>query len=258
MPSVETSVGKIYYAQKDDVLSQKPPLIIIHGAGSNHLEWSADIRRLAGLRVIAPDLPGHGRSPLPGRDSIVAYAESIRQLMDALNIPKALIAGHSMGGAIAQTMGVHMRQYVAGLILIGTGGRLKVNPKILETVRDDPVAVAELIDGWQWKQEPDERMIRLSRQQFLSTDPQVIYGDYFACSQFNILDQLPNISAPTLVIGGDSDQMTPFRLSEELASQLPNAKLIKISDAGHKILLEYPRLAADHISRWIEAQDFKA
>jgi len=177
MPTVETPAGKMYYAQKDDVLSQRPPLIIIHGAGSSHLEWSAEIRRLPGLRVIAPDLPGHGRSPRPGRDSIMAYAECIRQLMDALNISKALIAGHSMGGAIAQTMGVHMRQYVAGLILIGTGGRLKVNPKILETVRRDPEAVADMIDRWQWKQNPDERMIRLSKQQLLSTDPNVIYGD---------------------------------------------------------------------------------
>lgn len=258
MPIIETSSGKIYYAQKDDVLSKKPPLIIIHGAGSNHLEWSAEIRRLPGMRVIAPDLPGHGRSPLPGRDSIIAYAESVRHLMDALGIPKAIIAGHSMGGAITQTMGVHMRQYVAGLVLIGTGGRLKVNPKILDTVRDDPEAVAEMIDGWQWKRNPDEHMIRLSRQQFLSIPPEVIHGDFFACSQFNILDQLPSISAPTLIIGGDSDRMTPFSLSEELATQIPNTHLAKITDAGHKILLEYPRQTADHILSWIQTQDFKA
>ena len=257
MPTVETSAGKIYYAQKDDVLSKKPPLIIIHGAGSNHLEWSAEIRRLPDMHVIAPDLPGHGRSPLPGRDSVIAYAESIRHLLNALNIPKAIIAGHSMGGAIAQTLAIHMPQYVAGLILVGTGGRLKVNPKILGMIRDDPETVADMIDSWQWKQNPDQRMIRLGRQQFLSSDPNVIYGDYFACSQFNVINQLPTISAPTLIIGGDSDRMTPFSLSEEMNTLIPHNKLIKITNAGHKILLEYPKQTADHIAQWIETQDFQ-
>ena len=199
MPTVETPSGKIYYAQKDDALSQKPPLIIIHGAGSNHLEWSAEIRRLPGVRVIAPDLPGHGRSPLPGRDSIIAYAESVRHLMDALNIPKAIIAGHSMGGAITQTMGVHMRQYVAGLILIGTGGRLKVNPKILDTVRDEPEAVAAMMDNWQWKRNPDEHTIRHSRQQLHSLPPTELYGDLFACSSSYLPQSLTPHAATTSI-----------------------------------------------------------
>ncbi len=251
MPYVDTAAGRLFYAEKDDPLATRPPMILVHGAGADHLVWSAEIRRMPDMRVIAVDLPGHGRSDPPGRQSITAYAESVRQLMTALDIPRAIVAGHSMGGAIAQAMGVHMRQVVAGLILIGTGARLKVNPALLSAILEDAEAAAAMIARWEWAKGVDERMRQLGKRQLLATDPRVIYGDYLACDQFTMVDLLTAIEAPTLILGGTADKMTPLALSEELAANIPNQTLVKIGGGGHKMFLEQRQLVADHIARWL-------
>jgi pimeloyl-ACP methyl ester carboxylesterase len=255
VPTIETAAGKIFYAEKENPFSKLPPLVLVHGAGADHVVWSAEIRRLPDVRVIALDLPGHGRSTPPGRQTIIAYAESVGQLLKALNIACAIIAGHSMGGAIAQAMGVYMKTQVAGLILIGTGARLKVNPKILTTVQQDPEAVADMITRWEWAPGIDERMRHLSKRQLLAIDPQVIYGDYLACDTFIIEDQLSSITAPTLIIGGTADKMTPFAMSQALAAQIANSTLVRIEGGGHKMFLEQRQLVADHITHWLRSLD---
>ncbi len=72
-----TAAG-IYYAQFDEGRKDEPPVILIHGAGSSHLVWPAELRRLAGQRVLAVDLPGHGRSGGVAQQTIAAYAGQIR------------------------------------------------------------------------------------------------------------------------------------------------------------------------------------
>lgn len=252
MPIIETAIGTLFYAEKDAPLSQRPPLILVHGAGSNHLSWPAALRRLPSTRVLAIDLPGHGRSALPGRQNITAYADSVQHLMAALGIPRAVIVGHSMGGAVAQVMGVSMPELVAGLVLIATGPQLKVNPLLL-TAHKNIEAVADFVDKWQWSPQTDETMRRRSREIFLSLQPEVLYGDYLACNAFSIEPELPLIQAPTLIIGSDTDKMTPFALSEALAWGIPNHQLIKLSGPGHMIHLECGDLVAEHIDHWLSS-----
>lgn len=252
MPSIASQSGSLFYAEKDAPLSKKPPLILIHGAGANHLVWPAELRRLPNLRVICVDLAGHGRSAPPAKQSIMAYAENIKQLMIALKIPQAIIVGHSMGGAIALTMGIYMPAYVAGLVLIGTGSPLKVNPNILNQILEQPAHIIDMINRWQWSDSADEGMRRLAKQQLLATDPQVIYNDYLACNYFDVSEQLATISAPTLIIGGENDKMTPFVMSETLANKIPHANLVKIERGGHNMHLEHRQLVASHISQWVE------
>jgi pimeloyl-ACP methyl ester carboxylesterase len=256
MPFLKTPTGRLFYAKKDDPLSRRPPLILVHGAGVDHLIWPAELRRLPGLRVIVLDLPGHGRSDPPGRRSVAAYAESVRELMEHLDIGRAILAGQSMGGAIAQTMALQMSDRVAGLVLIGTAARLAVNPVILNTILNDPVAVADLFVRWYWAKETGDRLRALGKKQLLAIDPQVTYGDYLACDAFDLTDQLAQITAPTLIIGGEADKMTPFSLSESLAAQISRSTLVKLEGAGHLLHLERPQEVADHITRWLGAQSF--
>ncbi len=252
MPVIETAAGKMFYAERDDPLSKNLPLILVHGAGSDHLTWPAELRRIAGRRVLTMDLPGHGRSALPGRQSAMAYAESVRQLMVALSIPRAIIVGHSMGGAVALTMGVSMPEIVGGLVLIATGARLAVNPQILNMVREDHEAVVDMIMKWAWSSGADEKARRLGRKQMLSISPEVTYGDYVACDSFGIEEQLGSISAPTLVIGSTMDKMTPLHLSETLKNDIPNATLMAVEGAGHMLPLEQPQRVADYVVRWLD------
>ena len=81
----------------------KPSIVFIHGAGLDHTNWQLPARWFAwhGFNVLAPDLPGHGRSQGLHLESVPALAQWVLKLLDAEDIEKAALGGHSMGGAIA-------------------------------------------------------------------------------------------------------------------------------------------------------------
>ena len=102
----------------------KPTVVLIHGAGGDHLHWHPNIRRLPDYRVFALDLPGHGKSGGRGQQSISAYAASILDWMEAMGLHSAVIVGHSMGSAVALKLVLDHPQHVLGLGLVGGGARL--------------------------------------------------------------------------------------------------------------------------------------
>jgi pimeloyl-ACP methyl ester carboxylesterase len=83
---------KIYYQIHQDAADL--PLVLLHGAGGNHLSWPPELRRLAGFRVYALDLPGHGKSPGRGQQSIEAYLIALRDWMQAVELHRAVFIGH--------------------------------------------------------------------------------------------------------------------------------------------------------------------
>src|SRR5512143_1017737 len=94
------AAGLYYFAHGADALT-RPPIILIHGAGGNHLYWPPELRRLPNERVIAVDLPGHGKSQGVGHHTIEGYADGILAFMKALKLASAVLVGHSMGGGVA-------------------------------------------------------------------------------------------------------------------------------------------------------------
>ena len=255
MTTVETATGTIWYADHRDPTIHRPPVLMIHGAGAQHLDWPAELRRLPGANAIIPDLPGHGKSPGPGRNTITAYAADMIALLDALSIDQVIIAGHSMGGAIAQTMGLSYPDRVVGLILIGTGAKLTVNDTILNGIRGATEVTAALITKWAWAKGANEQLKRLGTRRLLECDPDVTYGDYVACNNFDLRDQVRRIKAPTLVIGGTADKMTPHQYSVYLQEHIPDAQLVTIEGGGHMMALEQPQVVADAVQRWLGESD---
>ena len=123
-----------------------PPLVLVHGAGGSADLWDPQLDGLADVaRVVAPDLPGHGRAPGQGKPSIAAYAEWLGTFLGTLRAGRAVVVGHSMGGAVAQALALRAPGRLAGLVLIGTGAKLRVLPRLVDLLRARPREAQSLL-----------------------------------------------------------------------------------------------------------------
>ncbi|MFO3797218.1 MAG: alpha/beta fold hydrolase, partial [Anaerolineales bacterium] len=127
----------------------RPVLVLIHGAGGSRLSWPPALRRMPEVAVYTLDLPGHGRSAPPPLENIADYAAAIASFMDAMHLPPSVLVGHSMGSAIALTLALEHPAQVRGLVLIGSGARLRVHPSLLEWTAQEstlPQAIQTLLE----------------------------------------------------------------------------------------------------------------
>ncbi len=239
MPHISIDNQPLFYRlSANDLTGRRPPLLLIHGAGGTHMHWPASLRRLPDWNVYALDLPGHGKSTGPGRDSIAAYSDVIYSFVQALGLERVTLAGHSMGGAIVQEFALHYPGRLAGMVLVGTGARLRVAPAIMDGIRSDFPATVRAIADWVHDKNVPEQLKRLYMQRTLENDPDVLYGDFYACDQFDRRADVARIITPALVLCGTNDMMTPPKFSQSLAQTLPNARLAMIPNAGHMVALE--------------------
>ena len=194
--------AEIYYRYSQEGDGESVPVILIHGAGGTHLHWPAQIRRLPGHRVYSLDLPGHGKSEGRGRQTIDSYCQSIVKWMESIHIFRGVIVGHSMGGAIALTMALKHPEHVVALGLVGTGGRLRVAPVILENSSSPttfPVAIKAIMER-AFSHHTDPRLRELAAKKMEATRSSVLHGDFRACNAFDMMDQITKVRFPTLVI----------------------------------------------------------
>jgi len=232
-----------------------PPLVLIHGSGGSRLHWPPQLRRHPIYRVFGLDLPGHGDSPGEGETTIDGYVKRVVEWLDEQGIERAVLVGHSMGGAIAMTTALDEPRRVAGLVLMGTGGRLRVNEEILRATAD-PIHFAETVDmviTWAFSDKTPERIIALAKMRMSETRPEVIHGDFMACNRFDICDLLPEIRVPSLILCGKQDRLTPLKYANHLDEQIPESTLVLIEDAGHMVMLERPLEVAEAVSNFLES-----
>ena len=238
MPTIATTHGSMFYTKRGD---QGPVVVCVHGAGGSHLHWGYQLRGLATIaQIITLDLPGHGRSDQPGYHSIHDYSQAIIAFLDALECEQAILTGHSMGGAISMWTALEAPERVAALGLIGTGGRLRVLPQILDGLADEH-KVAETIQfivKYAYTDTTPEQVIQQGIESYTACPPTVFRGDFIACNNFDILTKLSAIHQPTTIIVGAADQLTPPKYGQTLCDGIPNATLTLIPDAGHMVMIE--------------------
>lgn len=249
------SAGHHYFVHEaEEQHSKRPPVILIHGAGGNHLTWPPQIRRLAGEKIYAPDLPGHGQSEGVGRRSIHEYADDVLAFMKALNIRAAVLAGISMGSAIALTLALKYPGKVMGLVLLGGGAKMRVAASILETVGNLNTfeSTVEMINEYCFSANAPQSLVQLSKQNMMKMRPPVLLGDFLACHEFDVTDQLKNINIPALVLCGAEDKMMPLKHSQSLHEGIANSKLHALEQAGHMAMLEQPDQVAILLKQFMD------
>jgi len=237
-----------YYHEGGD--PNKPPLLLIHGEGGDHLSWPSEVRRLPGYRVYALDLPGHGHSEGPGLQSVPAYVDSLLQFMNRCSLSRAVLVGQGLGGAIALALACRSAERLAGLVLVASGARLPVAAALLENADNAstyPAALQALLSGM-CTTTTDPRLQQAVSGRLSAVRRTLLVGDLRACESVDLQAELASIRTPVLVVCGTEDRLTPLRLSEQLAGAIPGAALQTIDGSGHLVALEQPRRLAGLLS----------
>ena len=228
-----------------------PAVVFIHGAGFDHSAWALHTRWFAhhGFGVLAPDLPGHGRSAGPSLASIAEMADWTAALLDAAGATKAHLIGHSMGSLIALETAARHPEKVSALSLIGTAATMTVGPDLLKAAEANDDAAIDMVSIWGlgfkaelggslapglWMHSGAQRVLQQCR-------PGVLYNDLAACNAYqNALTAAATVAVPTTVILGERDMMTPAKAGKALAAAVPNARTVVLPGAGHMMMAERP------------------
>ncbi|KUG05379.1 alpha/beta hydrolase fold [hydrocarbon metagenome] len=227
-------------------------LILIHGAGGTHRKWATLMEKsINGFTHVAVDLIGHGSSPGTPVDEVKAYAKSIKEFLDANGFPRPwIMAGHSMGGSIALQAALTYPETVNGLILIGSGANMPVNPTMLEQLSQGTFDTGFLKIAY--SRDIDPQLLAEELQTWSQVSQQQLYIDFTACNNYDVSKQLGEIKIPVLILVGDQDKMTPIKNSQYLQENISGSVLQIVPGAGHHLMLEKPDETISAISSFLK------
>jgi pimeloyl-ACP methyl ester carboxylesterase len=250
-----------------------PPLLFIHGLGGLWQNWLLNIPEFTAThRVIAPDLPGFGRSEMPsGRISIQGFARVIDALCERLSIVDPVVVGNSMGGFVGAELALAFPTRVRRLVLISAAGISAEN-----MWREPVMAVGRLLAvgaaraGIKTLPVPGRPRLRRAALQMVVRYPEKLsvglateivagggaqgfVGGLDAVISYSFRDRLPEIEVPTLIVWGRNDILIPVEDAYEFERLIgANARVEVFDDTGHLAMLERPgrfnALLADFIA----------
>ncbi len=255
------------------------PLVLLHGLGDSAQDWQWVMPSLAErYRVYAPDLPGSGASAKPSADySPRFYARFIHNFLDALGVADAVVAGHSFGGLAAICFALAAPTRVRALVLAnsaGLGQEVNIGLRLVSTpgYGDLTTLWAQTPPGniqrvwartallfarpWRAPRAWLADQYRLVQQPgFLGATLRELRAQINFGGQLNVvLDELPRLSVPTLLIWGDRDQVVPVHHAQAALAQVQRGQLVVIPDCGHLPHVEQPKRFADVFHTFLDEQ----
>ena len=236
-------------------------LIFVHGAGFDHTIWVMPARYFArhGWRVVALDLPGHGRSQGQALTSIAQMADWLAQVIDAVSPnQQASVVGHSMGSLVAMSLAARHANKVQKLALLGTSAPMPVADVLLNAALDNDQAAIDMTNTWSHSargslgssQNPGVSNLHIGERLLQQAGAGVFHTDLAACNGFTA-DGLAEVKQPTLVIIGDEDKMTPPHAGLAVADQLPHVQQRRLAGCGHSMLSEQPNQVLDELAAFL-------
>lgn len=275
--------GPLHYAESG---SSGPTIVCVHGLGGSHVNWSAVAPMLAEhARVLAPDLAGHGYTPLQGRSATLgANTRLLDRFLGAVADGPVILVGNSMGGLIAMLETAARPERVAGLVLVNPslprapGSRF--DPEITRNFAAYAVpglgtrflrerrarlgaegAVAETLkyccaDPSRVPREAIETAVAFAEERFrmpwaddaFLQAARSILAIHAGRRSRELIRRLPAV--PTLLMHGVQDRLVPFAAARLAAGQRPDWTFEVLDGVGHVPQLEVPDLFVDLIARW--------
>ena len=239
------------YTNNREIDPLKETVVFIHGSGMDHTVWTLASRHFArhGRNVVAVDLPGHGRSSGELRPTIEAMADWIIDILDALNIERAALAGHSLGSLVSLECAARYPGRIRAIALVGTTAPMPVSDAILDAARNNDHAAFDMLTQWGYSKRhlyggnrnSGIWMVGNTLRLYERAAPGVLYNDMNACNNYsNGLAQAPAVQCPALMVLGAEDRLTPNRRTRPLQEALPDVEVVILPGAGHTIMVEEP------------------
>lgn len=230
-------------------------VLYVHGTGCSARVWDRHREVIARHHAaVAIDLPGHGESGGRGFRGVADYAHYATGLAESFGWQRFVLAGHSLGGGIALAAALYGAESVAGLLLIDSGARLRVDPVVLDLARR--AAAGEAVA-------PDPRLgfapatpqaaVDAVWKQIGAADPQVTYRDWIADDTCDLMSRVASIGVPTLALCGEADSLTPPKYHRFLSRHMPRCRLVVIRGAGHWPMVEQPDAFDAAVAEFLKA-----
>ena len=223
-------------------------LVFVHGAGGSSMSFYYQLRHFRNSKAI--DLPGHPfGKPCT---SIEGYVEWVRGFNTARRYKDIVLCGHSMGGAITQLYALRYPDELKGIILIGTGAKLRVHPDYMDRCANPGENNADWMEAQKdYYKGVGQDIYDVLLKRAGEVGPEVELNDFKACDQFDIMQEVQGISLPTQIVCGSEDVMTPVKYSDYLTDKIKGARKEIIPGGSHYVQLQKYQQVNEQIERFL-------
>ena len=223
-------------------------LVFVHGSGGCRESFQQQISHFENSEAV--NLPGHPDGDLlPG---IEANAAWLHGYIAEMGYKDLVIIGHSLGGGIALQYALDHGDELKGIVLLGSGARLRVHPDFLENLRKEiqtPATTSAVSRSSNSLIEPE--LAALIGRRRAENGPEAALNDMEACDKFDVMERLDEITVPLLAIVGTDDVMTPPKYSQFMADRTANATAVIIEGGTHMVYAEKPVEVNDAIDSFL-------
>ncbi len=226
-------------------------IVFVHGSGACGDIWRYQTGYFPDSHAFS--LPGHPHGQL--LNSVDECVDWLRQYLKGMGCKDVVLAGHSFGGAITLTYALKYPQELKGIVIVGSGARLRVHPMFLtpceEAIKGSPQQWYQIVEEMYRSTPADYRREMIEKQKAIG--PAVMLNDFLACDKFDVMDRVHEIKLPALIICGESDFMTPVKYASYLGTKIAGSGVVIVPGAGHCVFAEKPEAVNRAIEDFVNA-----
>ena len=254
--SFETAGRRISYLTVDRPEAGEL-VLLIHGAGVSARTWVHQLRGLpSGIRAVAIDLPGRRESDAVSEPTLQSYADTAYRVLAHLGDGPAVVAGHSLGGAVAQILALREPERVKGLILMSTCARVPPGDGTEHLLGLVPapfrrVVYLSAIRKLLLAPSASGAAVGLTLDEVDGCPTRTIQHDTAIGRGMDVEDVARALRVPTLVLCGARDRLTAPDLSRDLSAMIAGSRLQIVATAGHMLPLEAPDVVNEAIVQFV-------